>query len=79
MVKVGTGEKVYPLVKIALVVDALKEAGVPPVEVLRGAHVSADELYSPAVHVCLNQVLEHRSFNRTHIRQLADNSNILRG
>ena len=58
MVKIGTGEKIYPLVKIALVVDALKEAGVRPEEALRGSHVSLSELYSVATRVSLNQVVE---------------------
>jgi AraC-type transcriptional regulator len=58
MVKPGTDEKIYPLVKIAIVVDALKEAGAPPAEALRGSHVAADELYSAATRVSLNQVVE---------------------
>jgi AraC-like DNA-binding protein len=58
MVKIGTDEKIYPLVKIALVVDALKEAGVPPEEALHGSHVSLNELYSVAMRVSLNQVLK---------------------
>src|SRR5947207_1704851 len=51
MVKIGTSEKIYPLVKIALVVDALKEVGVRPEEALRGSHVSLSELYSVATRV----------------------------
>jgi AraC-type transcriptional regulator len=58
MAKPGTDEKIYPLVKIAIVVDALKEAGVPPAEALRGSHVAADELYCAATRVSLNQVVE---------------------
>ena len=42
MIKVGPDEKIYPLVKVALVVNTPKEAGVPPPELLRGAHVWAD-------------------------------------
>jgi hypothetical protein len=57
MVKVGTDEKVYPVAKIGLVVDALRESGVAPDEALQGAHVSAAELNSPAARVSLNQVL----------------------
>jgi hypothetical protein len=58
MVKVGTDEKVYPVAKIGLVVDALRESGVAPDEALQGAHVSAAELNSPAARISLNQVLE---------------------
>jgi hypothetical protein len=36
-------KKVYPVAKIALVVDALREGGVAPDEALQGAHVSAAE------------------------------------
>jgi hypothetical protein len=57
MVKVGTDEKVYSVAKIALVVDALRQSGVAPDEVLQGAHVSAAELNSPAARISLNQVL----------------------
>jgi hypothetical protein len=58
MVKIGTDEEIYPVVKIARVVDALKEAGVLATAALRGSLVSADELYSPAARVLLNQALE---------------------
>ena len=58
MLKVGTDEKIYPLTKIAVVVDALREVGVAPAEALRGSHVSALELTSAATRVSLNQVLE---------------------
>jgi AraC-like DNA-binding protein len=57
MVKVGTDEKVYLVAKIGLVVDALRESGVAPDEALKGAHVSAAELNSPAARVSLHQVL----------------------
>ena len=50
-------EKIYPLVKIALVVDALSEAGVAPSEALRGVNISAKELYSAATRVSLDQVV----------------------
>jgi hypothetical protein len=47
MVKVGTDEKVYPVAKIAIVVDALREGGVGPDEALQGAHESAAQPTSP--------------------------------
>jgi hypothetical protein len=58
MVKIRTDEKVYPIVKIAHVVDALKETGVPPVESLRGSCISEDHLYRAALRVSLDQVVE---------------------
>ncbi len=58
MSKIGTDAKVYPLLKIALVVDALREAGVSPIEALRGSDVSNEELYSVETRVSLNQVIE---------------------
>jgi AraC-like DNA-binding protein len=57
MIKVGTDEIVYPVAKIALVVDALRESGVTPDEALQGAHLSAAELNSPATRISLSQVL----------------------
>jgi hypothetical protein len=57
MTKLGMDEKLYPLVKIALVVDALREAGVAPLEALRGVDISAKELYSAATRVSLHQVI----------------------
>jgi hypothetical protein len=44
--------------KIAHVVDALKDTGVPPVESLRGSCISEDQLYCAALRVSLDQVVE---------------------
>lgn len=53
-----TDEKLYPLWKIALLVDALREAGVTPEDALRGSRVAANELYSCVSRVSLHQVIE---------------------
>jgi AraC-like DNA-binding protein len=58
MTKLGPSEKLYPVVKIAMVVDSLKEEGVSPKEALAGIHISETQLGSPAVRVSANQVLE---------------------
>jgi hypothetical protein len=48
MTKLGPSEKLYPVVKIAMVVDSLKEEGVSPKEALAGTHISETQLGSPA-------------------------------
>jgi len=53
----AVASEIYPLVKIALVVDALSEAGVAPSEALRGVNISAKELYSAEARVSLDQVV----------------------
>jgi AraC-like DNA-binding protein len=58
MTKLGPNEKLYPVVKIATVVDALRDEGVPPRDALAGIHLSETQLTSPAVKVSANQVIE---------------------
>jgi AraC-like DNA-binding protein len=58
MTKLGPNEKLYPVIKIAMVVDALKDEGVSPNEALAGIHVSETQLCSPAVRVSANQVIQ---------------------
>ena len=58
MTKLGPNEKIYPIVKIATVVDALKDEGVSAKEALAGLHVSERQLGSPEARVSANQVLE---------------------
>jgi AraC-like DNA-binding protein len=58
MTKLGPNEKVYPVVKIAKVVDALKDEGVSPKDALAGIHLSEAQLASPTVRVSANQVIE---------------------
>ena len=57
-IKVGFGEKLHSATKVAALIDALLEAGIPPAEALRGVHLRADELHSPATRVSLNQMIE---------------------
>ena len=58
MTKLGPNEKLYPVVKIAMVVDALGDEGVSPKDALAGIHLSETQLTSPAVKVSANQVIE---------------------
>src|SRR5260370_41322555 len=58
MTKLGPSEKVYPVVKIAMVVESLRDEGVSPREALAGIHISETQLASPVVRVSANQVVE---------------------
>src|SRR5260370_27442742 len=58
MTKLGPSEKLYPVVKIAMVVDALKDEGVSAKEALAGIHLSETQLCSPEVRVSANQVIQ---------------------
>jgi AraC-like DNA-binding protein len=58
MTKLGPNEKVYPVVKIAMVVESLRDEGISPREALAGIHISETQLASPAVRVSANQVME---------------------
>ncbi len=58
MTKLGPNEKLYPVVKIAMVVESLKDEGVSPKEALAGIHISEMQLASPAVRVSANQVMQ---------------------
>jgi AraC-like DNA-binding protein len=58
MTKLGPNEKIYPVVKIAMVVESLRDEGVSPKEALAGIHISEAQLVSPAVRVSANQVID---------------------
>src|SRR5260370_38436943 len=58
MTKLGPNEKVYPVVKIAMVVESLRDEGVSSREALAGIHISETPLASPAGRVSANQVME---------------------
>src|SRR5258707_1082669 len=58
MTKPAPNEKVYPVVKVAIVIDALKDEGVSPKDALAGTRVSETELGSPAVRVSANEVIQ---------------------
>jgi AraC-like DNA-binding protein len=58
MTKLGPNEKLYPVVKIAMVVESLGNEGVLAKEALAGIHISERQLVSPAVRVSANQVMQ---------------------
>src|SRR5260370_13782625 len=58
MTKLGPNEKLYPVVKIGMVVESLRDEGVSAKEALAGIHISEAQLGSPAVRVSANQVIE---------------------
>ena len=51
-------DTVYPVAKIALVLDALAAEGVPKEDVLKYAGLSEASLSSPATRVSLNQIVD---------------------
>jgi AraC-like DNA-binding protein len=61
MTQVRANEKIYPVVKIALVVDALKAEGVPPRDSLAELQLSEAQLRSPTVRVSADQVIQSYS------------------
>src|SRR5271156_2137172 len=54
----GLGERVYTAAKMAAVVDALLECGVPADEALDGCDVSFDQLHSPRTKISRNQLIQ---------------------
>jgi hypothetical protein len=58
MIKAGPDEKIYPVVKLATIVDALAAEGVSPADALNGVHLSKSAMSSPETRVSLNQVIE---------------------
>jgi AraC-like DNA-binding protein len=61
MTEVRPNEKIYPVGKIALVIDALKAEGVSPRDSLAGIQLSEAQLRSPAVRVSPDQVIQSYS------------------
>ena len=57
MINPGPDEKIYPVVKVATVVDALADEGVAPADALEGMRLSKDAVASPSTRVSLNQVI----------------------
>ena len=57
MVKIGFGEKLHSATKLAAIIEALVNEGIPPNEALSGVQVGMDELHSPATRVSLNQMI----------------------
>ena len=56
-IKIGFGEKLHSATKLAAIVEALLNEGIPPSEALSGVQVRADELHSPATRISLNQMI----------------------
>ena len=58
MIEMGWEQKIYPAAKIAIVVDALADKGVPVADALRRTSLSPSDLRSPTTQVSVNQVVE---------------------
>src|SRR5262245_2554543 len=58
MIKPGPDDRVYPVFKLATVIDALAEERIPAQDALAGVRLSREALASPTARVSLNQVLE---------------------
>ena len=61
-------DTVYPVAKIALILDALAGEGVPKADALRCVRLSEASISSPATRVSLNQVIDCCSYaaERSH-------------
>jgi AraC-like DNA-binding protein len=57
MIQPGPDEKIYPVVKLATVVDALAAQGISPADALEGVRLAKDAIASPATRVSLNQII----------------------
>ena len=55
---VGPDEKIYPVIKLTTIVDALAAEGFSAAEVLQGVHLAKNALSSSATRVSLNQTTE---------------------
>lgn len=58
MIEPGPADKLYPVIKLTTIVNALVAEGCSPTEVLSGAHLTKSALVSPATRVSLNQIIE---------------------
>jgi AraC-like DNA-binding protein len=61
-------DTVYPVAKIALVLDALAAEGVSKEDALKCVHLSKASISSPATRVSLNQVIDCYSYAAEHSR-----------
>src|SRR5271166_5762029 len=57
MMQAGAGDAVFPVVKIATIVDALQAEGATVAQTLESVGLSSDDLASPATRVSLNQII----------------------
>jgi AraC-like DNA-binding protein len=58
MIMPGPDDEIYPVVKLATVLDALAAEGVSSADALVGVRISKSAVSSPATRVSLNQVIE---------------------
>src|ERR1700724_3255163 len=58
MIRGGPDERLYPVAKLAAVVEALVAEGVPLAEALRKTALSKNDISSPKARVSLNQILQ---------------------
>jgi AraC-like DNA-binding protein len=56
--RTGPDDKVYPVVKLAMVIDALAAEGISVEDALAGVRISRNATSSPATRVSLNQIVE---------------------
>jgi AraC-like DNA-binding protein len=57
MTRIGFAARVYPATKLAMVTDALIEAGASEAHALVGTGLSLEELHSPATQISLDQLV----------------------
>jgi AraC-like DNA-binding protein len=58
MIKPGPDDKVYPVIKLATVVEALVAGEIPAQDALACVRLSKEAISSPATRISLNQVIE---------------------
>jgi AraC-like DNA-binding protein len=58
MIKPGPDDKIYPVIKLAMIVDALAAEGIPAQDGLAGVRLSREAISSPSTRISLNQVIE---------------------
>ncbi len=58
MFDIGPNEKVFPIVKISKIVDALKHEGVSLQAALAGTSICEDDLISPLTKISANQIVQ---------------------
>lgn len=58
MIKPGPDDKVYPVIKLATVIEALAAEEIPARDALAGVRLSKEAISSPTTRVSLNQVIE---------------------
>ncbi len=58
MIPPSPDDKVYPVIKLAMMIDALAAEGIPAQDALAGVRMSNEAISSPATRISLNQVIE---------------------